>query len=77
MAYCIVEEEQTMISYNELDTTDGERDFSMNETPTMQDPLYLSPEEDDLSVRNNRIYSVVDFSDPSNGEKLGKYICSE
>jgi len=69
LAYCIMEEERVMLSYNELDTADGERDFTMDATPTMREPLYLSPQEDDLYVRNNLTYSGFDFTDPSKGEK--------
>ena len=37
-----------MLSYNEIDTGDRERNVTMDATPTMRDPLYSSPEEDGM-----------------------------
>jgi len=81
IAYCIVEEEKI---YNN-DGGDGgggqgiseeedaaTADFTMDEPPTMRDPLYLSPEEDDMyvNIENGKQRSgfAVDFSDPDGWE---------
>eukprot|EP00584_Thalassiosira_punctigera_P006509 CAMPEP_0172535690 /NCGR_PEP_ID=MMETSP1067-20121228/7582_1 /TAXON_ID=265564 ORGANISM="Thalassiosira punctigera, Strain Tpunct2005C2" /NCGR_SAMPLE_ID=MMETSP1067 /ASSEMBLY_ACC=CAM_ASM_000444 /LENGTH=543 /DNA_ID=CAMNT_0013320631 /DNA_START=244 /DNA_END=1872 /DNA_ORIENTATION=- len=66
MAYCMVEEEKVFLSHNESDTVEAERDFTLDAIPLLRDPLYLSPEEDDVYVRNHT-FNGIDFSDP-NGE---------
>ena len=35
LAHCFIEEEKIMLSYNEKDTASGERDFTMDSSPTM------------------------------------------
>ncbi|KAL7544982.1 hypothetical protein ACHAWF_008356 [Thalassiosira exigua] len=72
IAYCMVEEEKIMMSYNEFDTAEGEHDFTMDTVPILRTPLYLSPEEDDMYVWS-KTEAVADFSDP-NGEKDWKNI---
>mmetsp|Transcript_27423 Transcript_27423/g.58243 ORF Transcript_27423/g.58243 Transcript_27423/m.58243 type:complete len:601 (+) Transcript_27423:184-1986(+) len=66
LAYCMVEEEKVFLSHNESDTVEAERDFTLDAIPLLRDPLYLSPEEDDVYVRNHT-FNGIDFSDP-NGE---------
>ncbi|KAL7538848.1 hypothetical protein ACHAXR_011284 [Thalassiosira sp. AJA248-18] len=67
LAHCIIEEEKIMLSYNGLDTAYGERDFTMD--GVMREPLYLSPDEDNMYVRNTLTAVRFDFTDPNAGEK--------
>ena len=68
LAYCIVEEERYMISpYNDEQKLEREFDYTAHNKTRLRDPIYLSPEEDDLYVHNN-IQSVgLDFTDPNIG----------
>lgn len=72
LAHCILEEEKIMLSYNEQDTAYGERDYTMNKSPIMREPLYLSPDEDNMYVRNNLTAGGLDFTDSSAGENAWK-----
>lgn len=48
-----------------------ETDFTALDTPILRDPIYLSPEEEELYVRNNLEHSSsVDFTDSDNGESI-------
>lgn len=64
LAYCIVEE-QKMMSYNDEHKTRIEHDFTKDDPPRLRDPIYLSPDEDDLYVARNMDVTGFDFTDPS------------
>lgn len=53
------------------DMLEIEHDFTADKTPILRDPVYLSPEEEALYVRNDLAYSGIDFTDP-NGEDSWK-----
>lgn len=73
LAYCLVEEEKLMASYDETRIAHVENDFTALDTPILRDPVYLSPEEEDLYVRHNVKSVNVDFTDPSDeGKKSWK-----
>ncbi|KAL7535033.1 hypothetical protein ACHAXR_006222 [Thalassiosira sp. AJA248-18] len=74
LAYCLVEEEKLMPSYDDAEIVDEENDFTTLDTPLLRDPVYLSPEEEDLYVKNSLAYSGVDFTDPSSSEASWKDI---
>lgn len=63
VAYCLTEEERVLLSYNEFDSSEIEHDFTTNFTALLRDPLYLSPEEDEMYVQGN-MEAIADFSDP-------------
>ena len=65
LAYCMVEEEKLMDSYNEDEILDVECDYTVDDPPTLRDPVYLSPEEEALYVRNELAYAGVDVTDPN------------
>lgn len=67
IAYCLVEEEKAMRSHGARDAAEGERDFTMDAEPILRDPLYLSPEEDEMYVTGDQDGGGVDFTD-SDGE---------
>jgi len=69
LAYCFIEEEKIMQSYNQDDTAYGERDFTMDASPTLREPLYLSNDEDSMYVRNSLTTEGFDFTDSNAGEK--------
>ena len=72
LAYCIMEEEKVLLSYSELDKAEGEHDFTTDVTPVLREPLYLSPQEDELYVKNSLRYGGFDFTDSSKGEDSWK-----
>lgn len=61
-----------MLSFNGFDTADAERDFTMDDPPTMREPLYLSPDEDDMYVRVSLKDGGFDFTDHTKGEQSWK-----
>jgi hypothetical protein len=61
-----------MLLYNEFDVADAEHDFTMDTTPILREPLYLSPEEDDLYVKGNMWDYGFDFTDATKGEQSWK-----
>ena len=72
LAHCILEEEKIMLSYSDQDTAYGQRDFTIDNPPSMREPLYLSPDEDNMFVMNNSTSAGgFDFTDPD-GEKSWK-----
>jgi len=70
VAHCIAEEERMMLSGPD-DAAEAEHDLTTDDPPTMRDPIYLSPEEDTMYVKNDGTYSGFDFSDPD-GEQSWK-----
>ena len=71
LAYCFLEEEKAMMSLSNTDKADGERDFTalLDAPPILRDPIYLSPQEDEIYVSNNSPYGGVDFRDSSKDEE--------
>lgn len=70
LAYCLVEEEKNMLSESIKHMNRDEYDFTLE--GVLRDPVYLSPEEDELYVRNRGKDAFhVDFTD-SNGESKWK-----
>ena len=76
LAYNFVEEEKVMIQHqNSSDLANVERDLSADKS-LLRDPLYLSPEEENMYVRTGMMSNasqdnVLDFTDP-NGESIWK-----
>ena len=66
IAFCLLEEEKAMLSLSTSDTADGEHDFTSDATPVMREPIYLSPEEDDVYVSGEIGGTVIDFTHPDN-----------
>ena len=48
--------------------------YTMDGVPLLRDPLYLSPDEDELYVWNNSSTFLLDFTDPNGEEKWKKSI---
>eukprot|EP00804_Cyclotella_cryptica_P014946 CCRYP_000568-RA/>CCRYP_000568-RA protein AED:0.06 eAED:0.03 QI:0/0/0/1/1/1/2/0/536 len=79
LAYCIAEEEKNMMSKPYVNFAKGEgiNDINIDEHDftlegNLRDPVYLSPEEDELYVRNlGQDAFQIDFTDPS-GETTWK-----
>ena len=69
LAYCFIEEEKIMQSYNDDDTAYGERDFTMDASPILREPVYLSHDEDAMYVRDSLTTGGFDFTDSDAGEK--------
>lgn len=78
IAYCLMEEEKVMLSYNKtIDINEeGEHDYTMDGVPLLRDPLYLSSDEDELYVWNNSSTFLLDFTDPNGEEKWKKSIAA-
>ena len=68
LAYCMVEEERFMPSYNDKQKLQIEHDFTADddELKKLCDPIYLSPDKDDLYVHNIKDVGGLNFTDPSN-----------
>ena len=58
-----------MQSYNDDDTAYGERDFTMDASPILREPVYLSHDEDAMYVRDSLTTGGFDFTDSDAGEK--------
>lgn len=72
LAYCIAEEEKFMLHHGGDYKIRLEHDFTADTNeppPVLRDPLYLSPEEDHMYVRNSMDVSQLDFTDPNGEEK--------
>ena len=76
IAYCLVEEEKIMVSSKEVDRHFEEQDYTMHDPPLLRDALYLSPEEDELYVKNNSTSVLLDFTNPNGEEKWKSSIIS-
>ena len=61
-----------MLSFNKFDTADGEYDYTMDDPPILRQPLYLSPEEDEMYITSSATYGGVDFTESSKGEDSWK-----
>ncbi|KAL9189237.1 hypothetical protein ACHAXT_011727 [Thalassiosira profunda] len=65
LAYCMVEEEKAMPTYNDADmVVEEQRDLTALDTPLLRDPIYLSDDEEQLYVQNSLDSSGLDFTDP-------------
>ena len=65
-----------MISRKEVDRHFEEQDYTMHDPPLLRDALYLSPEEDELYVKNNSTSVLLDFTNPNGEEKWKSSIVS-
>ena len=73
LSYCLVEEEKYMFNNNES-MIPIEHDATMREQPKLRDPIFLSPEEDKLYVRNDIDVREFDFTDPSKETMWGESV---
>jgi len=75
-AYCLMQEEKVMLSYDKAIDMDvvGEHDYNMDDVPLLRDPLYLSPKEDELYVWDKSETFMLDFTDPDGEQKWKKSI---
>ncbi|KAL7543005.1 hypothetical protein ACHAXR_012891 [Thalassiosira sp. AJA248-18] len=70
LIFCIVEE-MKQFSYSGEHKERIEHDFTADDEPRLRDPIYLSPEEDNLYVHNSMEVTGFDFTAPS-GEETWK-----
>lgn len=79
LAYCMVEEERSMISSNNEhsnDATSIEHDFTADERPVLRDPIYLSMEEEIVYVESETDQTYIDFTNPSSSNVTWSNIIS-
>ena len=67
-----MEEEKVLLSYSELDKAEWEHDFTTDVTPVLREPLYLSPQEDELYIKKSLTYGGFDFTVSSKGDDSWK-----
>eukprot|EP00581_Thalassiosira_minuscula_P011702 CAMPEP_0183718108 /NCGR_PEP_ID=MMETSP0737-20130205/11454_1 /TAXON_ID=385413 /ORGANISM="Thalassiosira miniscula, Strain CCMP1093" /LENGTH=541 /DNA_ID=CAMNT_0025947601 /DNA_START=302 /DNA_END=1923 /DNA_ORIENTATION=+ len=70
LAYCLLEEQKVMQSDINFDIAPGQRDFTADiSSPILREPLYLSPEEDNMYVLQDDLEcGGFDFTDPQKQE---------
>lgn len=73
LMHCMAEEEKSMQSVEAtyLDVNGIEHDYSADDNPLLREPIYLSPDEEAMYVRDEANQTIIDFTDPR-GEMLWK-----